>query len=278
MSPAKVHLHTPPQLPYSHARQQGTLLDVKVKLNWSRMMPPEKRGVVNGFTKPARLRMLKAIARIDWNTYGKSVFVTVTYPDAYADRTPAKRTQDRGLLIRAMEHELGGKVSILWRLEYKRRRSGACVGRLIPHFHAIVLGVPYLCQKAVRKAWRTILGHVGPLATDVRTRKSGDSTAQYLAKYAAKEQSVDALDDASYLDKRGRAWGLTRKSLVHWAEVRTSAKLNAKQERAAMEVARHLLGRHYTGSFFVFHHEARTLFHQIENDILRPVDGGKPIE
>lgn len=224
---------------------------MKVDLNYSRSVPPAKRGTVRGFTRASRKRMLQTIATLDWEHYGPSVLVTLTYPDSHAERTPKERTRDRTRFLRDVENHLGRDVACLWRLEYKFRKSGKLTGRVVPHFHLIILGCKYLDKKVVRKLWRSILHVKGPLATDVRLKRKARNSALYAAKYTAKEDPLGALDNVSYLHSDGRAWGLTRSKWVRFLPRLKVQSLSEEQLGRAMEVAGLLLGRRYVGSFYL---------------------------
>lgn len=258
----------------TYATTQGSLLVVKARANYSKAAPPEKRGVVKGFSRASRCRMLQEIATIDWRHYGTCVLITLTYPDQYYDRTPKERTVDRSRFLRDLENHLGKSVSVLWRLEYKPRKSGEHVGRLIPHFHLIVLGVRYVEKGFVRKGWRNVLGYVGKLVTDVRAKPRPQATAQYTAKYVAKEDSLGALDNVSYLNSWGRAWGLTRAEWVRHCPRVGVADLNEDQLARAMEIAGWLLGRKYVGSYYLLRPDVGALFARIAGKDARLLDLG----
>ncbi len=70
-----------------HLEQQGDLLAVAVKRAIVPEMPKERRTECQGFTEPARKRMLKLLARIDWEAVGNCVFILLTYPDECIEET-----------------------------------------------------------------------------------------------------------------------------------------------------------------------------------------------
>lgn len=235
-------------------------------------MPSEKRGIIHGFTPAARIRMLKTIARIDWFAVGKSIMITLTYPDNRKDRTYQERTTDRTLFLKAIEKNLGRKVSALWRTEWKARKSGKAKGQIAPHLHLVMLGEPFICQRFVRQVWRKILKVTGPLATHVSPTADGEHSAKYASKYAAKE-TVSALDNVAYLElSMGRAWGLTRKSAVPFCKKRISRRMSQASIDRAMSVAADILGRKYVGTFFALNPHARNLFEKITTGTIRVID------
>jgi hypothetical protein len=244
-------------------RQCGTLLQVQYQMTEGKWIKPKPRGPAMPFSPASRLRMLKAIQQVDWSRVRQALFVTLTYPDGFKSRTLEERTQDRYLMHRYIEKHLGKHVAALWRTEWKSRQSGALVGQPMPHVHLMLFGVPFINAALIRQWWRTILGHVGPLATDVRKATDGRHAARYIAKYVAKLETV-SLDVASYLNRvTGRAWGWKRPELVPWARcqmiVDVSPALVEEATRLASEVWR---GIHpdAPGSFTLFADTAKAIF------------------
>jgi len=167
---------------------------------------------VNGFSRAARLRLLKEIAVIDWRNAGRCLFLTLTYPDEVGKCSYKERTTQRHLVMRRIEKYLGRKVSCLWRVEWQDRKSGSRKGELMPHLHILLFGVDYLPWAHLRQWWREVLGHGGPIHTFVQLIEGAEGTARYAAKYAAKDSS-SSLVNAAYLDGAfGRSWGMTRKN------------------------------------------------------------------
>jgi len=158
--------------------------------------------------------MLKFIATIDWRRAGQVLMVTLTYPDEIADRVPAKRTTDRGLFLRVVEAYFGCPMPVLWRMEWQERKSGAYKGKLLPHFHLVVFGIPFMDWRVIRGAWAKVLDWDGPLATDVRKSREGAKAAIYVAKYCGKVLRASCLDNGSYLNRGGRSWGMCRATLI----------------------------------------------------------------
>jgi hypothetical protein len=233
---------------------QGNLVSVTKKIANALSPCTAGRGVVTTFTKGARLRMLKTIARIDWGKVPHGVFVTLTYPDSYAERDYSLRSYDRSRFLQELERYMHREVSVLWRTEYQRRKSGKRKGLISPHLHLMCLGVKYVAHDAVRRWWRGILDCRGALATDVRGVSGPEGCGKYLSKYLSKSSS---LDNAAYLNKpymNGRHWGLTRLSLVPWARVERDAEVSEEEYTHALEVWQAMdqdLARQATESFTV---------------------------
>lgn len=242
---------------------QGSLLTVKIALPHFRKTPPLKRGKVMGFTRPARLRMLKTIAMIDWRNVGKSLLITLTYPNERMDRTFSERTRDRNNFLLGLERELGKQLVALWRMEWQVRKSGERQGEVAPHFHLVVLGSGYIDWRLIRKLWARCLAWDGYLATDVRSTQNGLHAARYAAKYAAKQEDLSSLDYASYLRIAGRSWGIARKPSIPWATEHVFEECKPEHINRAMDLASRLLGRHYLGSFFALTELAFVHFKEI---------------
>lgn len=192
----------------------GSRLTVKHRTDVKRPRPHGKRKPIRGFSRGSRLRMLKMAAEIEWRLLGDSIFITLTIPDECGVGTPDSRTAMRHGFVRYMESYLQEQIPILWRVEWKRRKSGVCTGKFAPHIHLLVLGVKYVPQEKIRAWWRKITGKEGPLSTDVRDVKGGEMAAVYIAKYCAKSDTVPSLDNVTYLNNAGRQWGVHRRGLV----------------------------------------------------------------
>lgn len=208
-------------------RIQGNCVELFRKQNLPGLPLQVPRGVVTMFSRSARMRMLRLIAKINWQEVGNSTFVTLTYPDSHYDRKNALRTMDRSQFIRDLEKFTHKKIPVLWRCEWQPRKTGTHRGLFVPHFHLLVFGVPFIPHQEVRQWWRRILDVKGSLATDVRKVVGIDGAGRYLAKYVSKYTS---LDNGAYLNNpwmTGRHWGLTRPSLVPRALVEEDCLIDA---------------------------------------------------
>jgi hypothetical protein len=197
------------------------------------------RKVVGPWSIQSRMRLLRLLNRIDYPRLGKSVFVTLTYPDSCQPKRYAERTRHRAKFLRWMEESLGREISVLWRVEWEERKSGAYTGKLRPHFHLMVFGVARLDWCDVRECWRDCIGAgKGPLKTWVRSIYNEDGACRYLSKYVAKYRSLDIV---TYLHNEwefGRHWGVTRPSLVPMCPVVLARQLSASEIRNVKAFAR----------------------------------------
>jgi len=197
---------------------QGELIEITYLPRNREYRRPGRRKPIAEFTPAARLRMLRMIAAVDWEQVKQAVFITLTYPDAYIERSMETRTRDKYLFFRHMENYLGKKVGAVWRLEWETRKSGAKIGTNACHVHAIVFGVRFIEKDIVRSWWRSVLSAEGPLMTWIDQVKGGRKVARYVAKYCGKRADVSVLDHASYLNRVGRHWGVRRKHLVPFCQ------------------------------------------------------------
>jgi len=196
------------------ATWQGELIEITYIKRYKKKFVPKRRGFINGFTKGARLRMLRMIASIKWESVTNGLFITLTYPDSYADRTMYERSTDKYLFMRYIEKYLGKEVGAIWRLEWELRKSGSRKGQLIAHYHLIVFGIRYIPKDVVRSFWRCVLRVDGPLMTWVDGIKNGRKLARYVGKYCAKLPETSVLDNSTYLNSQGRHWGMHRRGLI----------------------------------------------------------------
>lgn len=98
-----------------------------------------KRSTCKVFSKGARWRFMQRLAMT--RTTQIPLFVTLTYPDQFpADRHVWKRDLDVFLKrLRRLHPNAAG----FWRLELKERLSGENAGKIAPHFHLLLWGVPW---------------------------------------------------------------------------------------------------------------------------------------
>lgn len=105
---------------------------------------PESRGKCKGFSRGSRRRLLDRL-----NTVSKAAelpaFITMTFPDdVFIDSAAefaefAKSKLDTFIKrLRRVEPAACG----LWRIEWQSRKSGKHEGKLFPHFHLLLWGLP----------------------------------------------------------------------------------------------------------------------------------------
>jgi hypothetical protein len=194
----------------------GELLEITYSPGIQLNRRPGKRKEIKGFTRGARLRMLRMIASINWGNVRHGLFITLTYPDEHAVRTLRERSTDKYLFLRYIEKYLGKKLGVIWRLEWETRKSGKRKGQLIAHWHLIVFGARFIPKDIVKQFWSAVLRADGPVVTWVDGIQSGRKLARYVGKYCSKMPEASVLDDTTYLNTLGRHWGINRRELVPW--------------------------------------------------------------
>jgi hypothetical protein len=115
----------------------ASLLRVRIEGDRQQQKPP-KRGEITRFSDSSRRRMLDFMAKIDSALV--PLFVTLTYPDHFPiyHETFKTHLDLLGQRIRRRWPE----AFIIWKLEFKVRQSGENKGKLAPHYHLFVYGVP----------------------------------------------------------------------------------------------------------------------------------------
>jgi hypothetical protein len=107
--------------------------------NWER-----KRGVCKGFSFGSRRRMLDRLNQLSVVADNPD-FVTLTLPDESFEDDVASFAKTAKLhldvLLKRLRRACPSACGF-WRIEWKARKSGVCEGKLFPHFHLLVWGLP----------------------------------------------------------------------------------------------------------------------------------------
>jgi hypothetical protein len=189
-------------------------------LHWRVLAPdePEMVGGVRGechtFSRAAKMRMLATMARVAWREVGKTLFVTLTFPNEWVDVQTRKISQYLHVFRRGVEKYLQRKIAILWRLEWVERKSGDRKNYIFPHFHLLLFGARYIPYVVTNRIWKKALGYKKYCRTETTAMRSYAGAIFYVAKYAAKRNG--SLVYAAYLNNKptGRQWGILRKELI----------------------------------------------------------------
>jgi hypothetical protein len=123
---------------------QGAGLIKAVKQRRDRIIPENsmkqtKRGQIHGFSRASRRRMMQFLAKVRLDEQ-LPLFGTTTYPDIFPEDAE-KFKRDLRTLIERLKRRFPG-VGLLWRLEFKKRKSGLNAGKIAPHFHWLLWNVP----------------------------------------------------------------------------------------------------------------------------------------
>lgn len=201
--------------PFYFLSLQGKTLRLRRILNDQIPCLPPGRGKVTGFSHQSRNRLLRLLNSIDWKQNARPLFITLTFPDSHHSPKFRDRRNRLNYFIKLTERFLGRTIGVLWRQEWIRRKTGKYQGKLRPHYHLLVFGVTYLDKDVVRNSWRKAINYdEADLATDVKRITGVDGAIRYIAKYLAKNPSLDI---GTYLDTNwtmGRFWGILHKELI----------------------------------------------------------------
>jgi hypothetical protein len=187
-------------------RWQGNVFEAK-NLEHLPDPPPAtvKRGVVDGFSKRSRSRMIDFLMRLDLSGV-KCSFVTLTFAKP-PSITEAKKAYKR-FAMRLRRHF--PQLSAIWRLEFQERGAA--------HFHMIWINAPFVRQATLQRVWEACTGELMSIV-DVRRVRSHKQLINYVSKYIAKVSAFvrsTSLDNEPYQhvpqkEKTGRIWGYINK-------------------------------------------------------------------
>jgi hypothetical protein len=190
-----------------------------------------RRGVVRGFSRSSRRRMLAFVNSLNRGAEGVPLLVTLTYPGAVCwntfSRDKCKRDLDAFLkrLRRAYPTTHG-----LWKLEPQRRGAS--------HFHLLVFEPSFIPVGEVSEMWWHAVGSDDAdnlkNGVDVRQATSWRRVGAYVAKYVAKPTD----DVPAGWESPGRWWGrfgrkyFRREAREHEIGANTAARLRRLGARA----------------------------------------------
>jgi hypothetical protein len=198
----------------------------------TQVRPKPRRGKVREFSRRSRTRLQQTLCAVPIAHVGRGLlFITLTYPRAWpGDWLTWKRQLDT--LGKRMKRQFPN-FGAVWKLEPQKRGA--------PHFHLLVVGVPFIAKDWLSRAWFEIVqsGDARHLAagTQVQLARSHRGVVSYAAKYTAKREQLPA----SWQDGVGRFWGVIgREQLgIVWRWV----ALEQHQYFAALRIIRRLIAR-----------------------------------
>jgi len=146
--------------------------------------------------------------------YERVIFVTLTYTDEVffdGQLTPKTVKRDLNVLMKRFIRDKDN-LQTIWKIEWKRRKSGDNVGQLAPHFHLLIDG--YMddiadLRRDLGKDWYEILKVHNELTPkpriDVQTAKNRRHAGYYVSKYVAKSDEIN-LEELRESEDRIEAW------------------------------------------------------------------------
>jgi hypothetical protein len=97
------------------------------------------RGEITEFSAASRRRMLEVMAKVQQAAV--PFFITLTYPNEFPlYRQDYKRHLET--FFDRLQRRWPG-AAVIWKLEFKERKSGQNKGKIAPHYHLFVYGVPW---------------------------------------------------------------------------------------------------------------------------------------
>jgi hypothetical protein len=173
--------------------------------------------------------MQKLVSQLKTSAVCAGLFITLTYPSKFPDGVKAKR--DLHTFLKRLKRAHPGAAG-LWKLEPQKRGA--------PHFHLIVLGVPFVDHVWVATAWFEVVGSRDhrhwQAGTEVRRVKSHQHAVHYVSKYIAKP--TESYEDGDGLGEVGSRWGKFGEWRDHLGEV-VSLALNASETAKLARVLDH---------------------------------------
>jgi len=150
------------------------------------------RGVIKGFSKPSRRRLLHLFARL--NPKGvRCVFLTLTFTDQDS-AVEAKRAFRR---FRERLRRRFPLSSFIWRMERQLRGT--------VHFHVVLFNFPYVPQKTIQTWWQECTKEDTSII-HVKLLRGKRRVFYYISKYCGKpsDGSVTSLDNSTYMHAKGK--------------------------------------------------------------------------
>ncbi len=179
------------------------------------------RGAITGFSEESRRRLIQKLMALDWSA-GSVYFVTLTWHES-AGVDPKRWKSALDKFAKRLDYHYGALVrGFLWRLEFATRKSGASMGRPMPHYHLVLFWRargPHMAtfRRFVAAAWHEIAdptsekhAKAGTQVLKARNTAGLDMSKllHYLAKYLGKVERFRLVDPATgELMRSGRIWG-----------------------------------------------------------------------
>lgn len=195
------------------AYEQGTLIEVNRSHVKMERQGGGIRGKITGFSNKSRRNLMKKLGKV--NKQDLPLWVTLTYPDEFEVDTLAMRKHFERFRRRLERRGWSG----IWRIEWKRRISGAHIDEYYPHYHLMIWGAKVdFFREWVSIAWYECCGCLSDnhllAGTSVSLVHHWKQLCCYVSKYMAK--TGDLPDEVEQL---GRLWGVINPNAIPWSEV-----------------------------------------------------------
>jgi hypothetical protein len=156
---------------------------MKVKLETADFLQPsyrpEKRGLVTHFSDDSRRRMMDLLAKVDYAQV--PLWLDLTYPDHFPTNCEVWKGHLEAILKRLKRRF--PKSSAIWKLEFQIRKSGENKGKIAPHFHLLLWGVPleFDYQPEHGKHYRVVENCRAPVVWRTDVLVEGQFVSKHLA-------------------------------------------------------------------------------------------------
>jgi len=218
--------------------QGGSLLECKRPRSWTQMEMKigGTRGKVKAFSDASRRRMLRLIAKLEQTR--KPLWFDLTYPDEFFnDRMDGARLKESHLkkFFQRLQY-VYPEVAVIWKLEYKARKSGKNVGAMFPHFHMLVWGLHdenlYDLRQLVARMWWEVCGKLSEKHLEAGTSVSRIKSYRGVFWYASKYMSKEVEEEVSEV---GRWWGVKGREHLPEAYCQVIDYLEDEQYKAIID-------------------------------------------
>ena len=180
--------------------------------------PPGRGGIkqpITEFSRNSRRSMLNAMAQM--RNIGEGYFFHLTFPGKIHDDARFVVTMESAKnalasLRKRIDRKLP-KAGGIWRMELKRRKSGASQGHIVPHFHVMIFNIDWQdkdisFRKWIAKVWNEIIDPEDLDHLKASTRTDMIVNRRHAMSYAAKYTAKTGDDFDPDNNRWGRRWGV----------------------------------------------------------------------
>lgn len=136
-------MHIPPSSSVAHVELYAGAGFMKLKLETADFLQPtcdsSKRGLVTHFSDASRRCIMDLLAKVDYAQV--PLWLDLTYPDQFPTSCDVWKNHLE-LFFKRLKRRFA-KSSAIWKLEFQTRKSGSNQGKIEPHFHLLLWGVPW---------------------------------------------------------------------------------------------------------------------------------------
>ena len=174
------------------------------------------RGQIRGMSKKSSLRLRKRASRVD----DLALWIDLTFADdVMVDKSISERASSSYYNLKRLTKYVKDTfgMHLIWKREYKPRKSGENIGEVIPHFHVLFGGMSQdqkskWCAISIQilMQWVKITGTTNDRAIEVAVHRKSFRRIEnpkhatcYISKYFSKDEPIDLPEGETI----GRCWG-----------------------------------------------------------------------